>query len=414
MSINKVLSFLRKQGVLAISNNKRIDTELATSYLAILFESDKYSDQHVSNKDYFAKSVKNAFLYFDCNGFVYKIYTSLCYFFDELLSKEDYYLLADKLIHKISGTKHLSKYINMIAFAKNCKLDFDPSLIEFKKTEGMILKDEKSFLSALKRDFHFKRIVLCYDQLPGLFIFDTSKTFLDLDKDIYVYFFDVKGETYQFDDEGVQINKRKKTITVSLPMRSNVLISNSPIVRRVVQTLDDKTRELEKAKAQENKTDKEHNLFNVKKQETTSQTQAKQAIKKEQTAIKQEQKPQEDIKRKIFTSKEIRANNKLLAIEKEGLKKAITSIYSGKFFFYPAISAGRYKLSNDHLKTLDLTHGFFMKGFKLQTYELLNDKVKILGKLADGTIAYEVKQDCHVVVFARKNPKVRVRKKVVN
>ncbi|MGI6582241.1 MAG: hypothetical protein ACOX1M_07960 [Erysipelotrichaceae bacterium] len=55
-----------------------------------------------------------------------------------------------------------------------------------------------------------------------------------------------------------------------------------------------------------------------------------------------------------------------------------------------------------------------MKGFKLQTYELLNDKVKILGKLADGTIAYEVKQDCHVVVFARKNPKVRVRKKVVN
>ena len=101
MSINKVLSFLRKQGVLAISNNKRIDTELATSYLAILFESDKYSDQHVSNKDYFAKSVKNAFLYFDCNGFVYKIYTSLCYFFDELLSKEDYYLLADKLFIKL-------------------------------------------------------------------------------------------------------------------------------------------------------------------------------------------------------------------------------------------------------------------------------------------------------------------------
>lgn len=405
MSINKVLSFLKKQGVLAISNNKRIDTELAASYLAILFESDKYSDQHISNKDYFAKSVKNAFLYFDCNGFVYKIYTSLCYFFDEILSKEDYYLLADKLVHKINTTKHLSKYINMTAFTKNCKLDFDPSLIEFKKTEGMILKDEKAFLSALKRDFHFKRIVLCYDQLPGLFIFDTSKTFLDLDKDIYVYFFDVKGETYQFDNEGIQINKRKKTITVSLPMRSNVILSNSPIVRRVVQTLDDKTRELEKANAQKNKVKETSNLFDGKKQETTSQALTKREITKEKMSIKEERKPQEGIKRRRFTAKEIRAHNKLLAREKEGLKKAITSIYSGKFFFYPAISAGRYKLSNAHLKTLDLTYGFYMRGFNLQTYELLNDKVKILGKLNDGTIVYEVKQDCHVVVFSGNNPK---------
>ena len=98
MSINKVLSFLKRQGVLAVTNNKRLDTDLATAYLSVLFESDKYSDQYVNNKDYFANSVKNAFMYFDGNGFVNKIYVSLCYFFDEVLSKEDYYFLTDKLI----------------------------------------------------------------------------------------------------------------------------------------------------------------------------------------------------------------------------------------------------------------------------------------------------------------------------
>ena len=37
MSINKVLSFLKRQGVLTISKNKRIDTELATSYLSLFY-----------------------------------------------------------------------------------------------------------------------------------------------------------------------------------------------------------------------------------------------------------------------------------------------------------------------------------------------------------------------------------------
>jgi hypothetical protein len=431
MSINKVLSFLRKQGVLAISNNKRIDTELATSYLAILFESDKYSDQHVSNKDYFAKSVKNAFLYFDCNGFVYKIYTSLCYFFDELLSKEDYYLLADKLIHKISGTKHLSKYINMIAFAKNCKLDFDPSLIEFKKTEGMILKDEKSFLSSLKRDFHYKRIVLCYDQLPGVFIFDTTATFLDLDGEIYVYFFDVNGEAYQFDDEGIQVNKRKKTVTVSLPMRSNVIISNSPIVRRTVQKLDDKTAELERLAAEAGQKEHASDLIEKTAEIDLSNQQSEQQNAAEELNAQQEDLPETetdaiveegttDDKQIVFqveleekdlikpiTSKEVRENPELLAKEKAGLKKAITSNFTSKFFFYPAIGTGRYKLSNAHLSTLDLTHGFCIKGFSLESFELLDDGVKILGRIADGTIVYEVAQDCHVVIFAGKDPQTR-------
>ena len=434
MSINKVLSFLKRQGVLAVSNNKKLDTELATSYLSVLFESDRYSDQHVSNKDYFANSVKNAFLFFDGNGFTGKIYTSLCYFFDEVLSKEDYYFFADKLIHKFSTTKYLSKYLDMPDFIKNCKADFDPLSIEFEKTEGMILKDEKSFLSALKRDFHYKRIVLCYDQLPGLFIFDTSTTFLDLEKEIYVFFFDINGEAYQFDEEGIQINKKRKTVTVSLPMRSNVIISNSPIIRRIVQKLDDKTRELSKISVDKKQIEDDTFSTETAKIDTSAEVQP-QADQKEvlqedlaetETVeqIKQEDLPaselaeqiqektvtdnqidfsvesEKEVKIKPLTSKEIRANPELLTKEKEALKNAVTAAYTSKFFFYPAISAGRYKLSNAHLKTLDLTYGFSIKGFRLESYEVLDDGVKILGKLADGTIVYEVSEDCHVVVFA--------------
>ncbi len=431
MSINKVLSFLKRQGVLAISKNKRLDTELAASYLSVLFESDRYSDQHVSNKDYFANSVKNAFNYFDGNGSVNKIYISLCYFFDEILSKEDYYSFVDKLVHKISTTKYLSRYLNMHNFIKNCKADFDPALIEIKKTDGMILKDEKSFLSSLKRDFHYKRIVLCYDQLPGVFIFDTTATFLDLDGEIYVYFFDVNGEAYQFDDEGIQVNKRKKTVTVSLPMRSNVIISNSPIVRRTVQKLDDKTAELERLAAEAGQKEHASDLIEKTAEIDLSNQQSEQQNAAEELNAQQEDLPETetdaiveegttDDKQIVFqveleekdlikpiTSKEVRENPELLAKEKAGLKKAITSNFTSKFFFYPAIGTGRYKLSNAHLSTLDLTHGFCIKGFSLESFELLDDGVKILGRIADGTIVYEVAQDCHVVIFAGKDPQTR-------
>ncbi len=430
MSINKVLSFLKRQGVLAVFNNKKLDTDLAASYLSVLFESDKYSDQYVSNQEYFVNSVKKAFLFFDCSGLVNKIYTSLCYFFDEVLSKEDYYLLADKLIHKIYITKHLSKYIKMHKFVKNCTADFDPATIDIKKTDGMILKDEKSFLSTLKRDFHYKRIVLCYDQLPGVFIFDTSTTFLDLEKNIYVYFFDVNGETYQFDDDGIQVNKRRKTVTVSLPMRSNVLLSNSPIIRRTVQKLDDKTAELQKLAEEAKQSEEQFSTALEKTDESILQTE-QEIIKDEKIDLQQDELPEtksdeviedetieikhvideiktdEVIEVKPLTSKEIRVNPELLATEKTGLKKAIVSNYKNKFFFYPAISAGRYKLSIAHLKTLDLTTGFCMKGFGLESFDLLDEGVKILGRLADGTIVYEVTKDCHVVVFEGRNPEIR-------
>ncbi len=408
MSINKVLSFLKRQGVITLSNNNKLDTDLATSYLSILFESDRYSDQHVSNKDYFAQSVKTALLFFDCHGSAHKIYTSLCYFFDEILNKEAYYEFAEKLVHKMSTTKHLSKYVNIANFKNNCMADFDPTTVEFKKTEGMILKDEQTFLPALKRDFHYKRIVLCYDQLPGLFIFDTSATFLDLDNDIYVYFFDVNNEAYQFDDEGIQINKRRKTITVSLPMRSNVIIANSPIIRRTVQKLDDKTAELQK-KALEKKKSQEIISNDIKKTvETDIVSQQTKEIEKQEdineTSIVEKEK---EIIVKPLTAKEIRSNPELLNQEKIGLKNKIVSNFTSRFFFYPAISAGRYKLNNKHLKALDITYGFCMKGFNLKTFELLDDGVKILGKIADGTIVYEVTQDCHVVVFAGKDPQTR-------
>ncbi|MGB4626749.1 MAG: hypothetical protein WBI36_02940 [Erysipelotrichaceae bacterium] len=412
MSINKVLSFLKRQGVLAVTNNKRLDTDLATAYLSVLFESDKYSDQYVNNKDYFANSVKNAFMYFDGNGFVNKIYVSLCYFFDEVLSKEDYYFLNEKLIHKMYITKHLSKYINMHNFINNCKLDFDPSTIEFEKTEGMLLKDEETFVSGLKRDFHYQRIVLCYDQLPGLFVFDTSTTFLDLEKAIYVYFFDVNNNAYQFDDEAIQVNKKRKTVTVTLPMRANVIITNSPIIRKTVQKLDDLIVETEQSEEKEvsiptEKIDEtitlssKQDLHDVK-EETEQQTQQEQLPKTEIDEIVEDEKEEPPL-----TSKEIRANPQLLAKEKEGLKKAVVTTYTNKFFFYPAISVGKYKLSNKHLKTLDLTRGFCMKGFNLQSYEILDDTVKILGRIADGTIVYEVTKDCHVVIFAGRNPEVR-------
>ncbi|MGI6607496.1 MAG: hypothetical protein ACOX1F_00750 [Erysipelotrichaceae bacterium] len=403
MSINRVLSFLKKQGVLDLTNNKKLDTELATSYLSVLFESDRYSDQHISNKDYFAQSVKNAFLYFDGNGFASKIYTSLCYFFDELLSKDDYYIFADKLIHKISGTRNLSKYINMNTFIRNCKADFDPSSVEFKKTDGMILKDEKSFLSGFKRDYHYKRIVLCYDQLPGLFIFDTSTTYLDLDKDVYVYFIDVKGEAYQFDSEGIQVNKRKKTVTVSLPVRSNVIVSNYPVIKRVAQKLEDKTAEMKKTAADDVKNEIKEDTASVK---TTGKTvkQPKPQQNRQEVQKKVIPTPEKGTAIKRLTSKQIRANPKLLARERQGLKKAITSSYSNKFFYLPAISAGKYKLSNVHLNSLDITYGFLMVGFSLITFEVLKNAVKILGKLPDGTIIYEVVEDCHVVVFAGRKP----------
>ena len=185
-------------------------------------------------------------------------------------------------------------------FINNCKLDFDPSTIEFEKTEGMLLKDEETFVSGLKRDFHYQRIVLCYDQLPGLFVFDTSTTFLDLEKAIYVYFFDVNNNAYQFDDEAIQVNKKRKTVTVTLPMRANVIITNSPIIRKTVQKLDDLIVETEQSEEKEvsiptEKIDEtitlssKQDLHDVK-EETEQQTQQEQLPKTEIDEIVEDEK----------------------------------------------------------------------------------------------------------------------------
>lgn len=134
-------------------------------------------------------------------------------------------------------------------------------------------------------------------------------------------------------------------------MRSNVIISNSPIIRRIVQKLDDKTRELSKISVDKKQIEDDTFSTETAKIDTSAEVQP-QADQKEvlqedlaetETVeqIKQEDLPaselaeqiqektvtdnqidfsvesEKEVKIKPLTSKEIRANPELLTKEKK-------------------------------------------------------------------------------------------------
>ncbi len=219
--------FLIRKAFEAKYKGRKVDQQIASCYTDFILNGSLIDDSLQDFKE-MLNQMLSAVNHFDKNGKPENMYVSLCMFFDKVLTKEEYYRYADRLLKNIVAYSELSTYLDYSAFKNNIMSDFDLRKIDFPKTNTMIYKDAKLLSKYLNTTYIKTKGGIVHDVTTSRVIYEASK-YVDLTKPIYAYTIDPHLNLQLIPDKDVEINIEEDNITVIISSRCSIAFCNFPI-----------------------------------------------------------------------------------------------------------------------------------------------------------------------------------------
>ena len=219
--------FLIRKAFEAKYKGRKVDRQIASCYTDFIMNGSLIEDSLQDFKE-MLNQMLSAVNLFDKNGKPENMYVSLCMVFDKVLTKEEYYRHADRLLKNIVAYSELSTYLDYSAFKNNIMSDFDLRKIDFPKTNTMIYKDAKLLSKYLNTTYIKTKGGIVHDVTTSRVIHKASK-YADLTKPIYAYTIDPHLNVKLIPDKDVDINIEEDSITVMISSRCSISFSNYPL-----------------------------------------------------------------------------------------------------------------------------------------------------------------------------------------
>lgn len=222
--------FLIRKAFEAKYKGRKVDQQIASCYSDFIINGSLIDDSLQDFKEMLNQMI-SAVNHFDKNGKPENMYVSLCMFFDKVLTKNEYYHYADRLLKNIVAYSELSTYLDYSAFKNNIMSDFDLRKVDFPKTNTMIYKDFKLLSAYLNTKYIKSKGGILHDITTSKVIHNASK-YVDLTKPIYAYTIDPHLNVQLIPGKDVEINIDEDNITVMISSRCSIAFGNSPMKPR--------------------------------------------------------------------------------------------------------------------------------------------------------------------------------------
>lgn len=219
--------FLIRKAIETKYKGRKVDQQIANCYVDFLLNS-SVTDNSLQDFKEMLNQMVSAVNHFDKTGKPENMYVSFCMFFDKVLTKEEYYYYADRMLKNIVAYSELSTYLDYSAFKNSIMSDFDPQKVNFPKTNTMIYKDVKLLSEHLNTSYIKSKGGIVHDVTTSRVIHKASK-YADLTKPIYAYTIDPHLNVQPIPDKDVEINIDEDNITVMISSRCSIAFGNSPI-----------------------------------------------------------------------------------------------------------------------------------------------------------------------------------------
>ena len=223
--------FLIKKAVETRLKGKKVDMQILQCYSTIYLNYDFTDTDYMIGIDTAkerATQMIEAIRYFDKTGNPENMYVSFCMFFDQVLTKKEYYFYADQLLKQMATHNELITYLDFSDFKIRIMEDLDPQKVDFPKTNTMIYKDAKLLSEHLNTSYIKTKGGIVHDVTTSRVIHKASK-YADLTKPIYAYTIDPHLNVKLIPDKDVEINIEEDSITVMISSRCSISFSNYPL-----------------------------------------------------------------------------------------------------------------------------------------------------------------------------------------
>ena len=158
--------------------------------------------------------------YFDKTGNAENMYISMCIFCNRILTKREYYYYAERFLKNVVAYNELLSYLDFNSFRTNIMKDIDPGKINVPKTKKMIYLDADDLYQHMKNKDSGEHILN-----------NISQYRLDLNKKLYIHCIDPQLEVTELPEKNFTLNPETGNLTLKLPKRCTVYISNQPLVK---------------------------------------------------------------------------------------------------------------------------------------------------------------------------------------
>ena len=171
--------------------------------------------------------------YFDKTGNAENMYISMCIFCNRILTKREYYFYADRFLKNVVAYNELLAYLDFNSFRTNIMKDIDIEKINVPKTKLMIYLDVDALHEHMNSIYKKRRVVYLQNKDSGTHtIPNISQYRLDLNKKLYIHCIDPQLEVTELPENNITLDPQTGDLTLKLPKRCTVYISNQPLVKK--------------------------------------------------------------------------------------------------------------------------------------------------------------------------------------